>query len=77
MRATLADKPIENACSVYKTNHPALLLQPFLLVFRTAQIVTAHPSKRRERVPSGYSGFPAYSRMRIHTVTSVVGNDLP
>src|SRR5690242_10290091 len=39
------------------------LPQPFLLVFRTVRIVTAHHRSVR-RVPDGYSGFPAYSRMQ-------------
>ena len=34
--------------------------EPFLLIFRTRRIVTAH----RERVPTRSSGFPAYSRLR-------------
>ena len=32
----------EAAFSVYETNNPASLHQPFLLIARTAQIVTAH-----------------------------------
>jgi hypothetical protein len=39
-----------------------LLNQPFLLVFRTFRIVTDH-DRSLGRVPDGYSGFPAYSRM--------------
>ena len=58
--ANAADR--EASFSVYKTNNPAFLPQPFLLVFRTARIVTVHPY-RVELVPDGYSGFPAYSRM--------------
>ena len=62
--AGLADETDREATfSVYKTNNPALLPQPFLLVFRTARIVTAH-HRSVGRVPDGYSGFPAYSRMQ-------------
>ena len=32
----------EASFSVYKTNNPASLDQPFLLIFRTDRIVTAH-----------------------------------
>ncbi len=32
----------EATFSVYKTNNPALLSQPFLLVFRTVRIFTTH-----------------------------------
>ena len=46
----------EASFSVYKANHPASTDQPFLLVFRTAQIVTAR-STRLRRVPDGYTGF--------------------
>jgi hypothetical protein len=55
----------ETSFSVHETDHPATELdQSFLLIARTAQIVTArtHYNKVR-RVPDGYSGFPAYSRM--------------
>ena len=50
---------------IYKTNDPAeKLVQPFLLIARTVQIITARThTKRLRRVPDGYSGFPAYSRM--------------
>jgi len=41
--AALADEADREASfSVYKTNNPAFLPQPFLLVFRTVRIVTAH-----------------------------------
>ena len=52
----------EASFSVYKTNDPALLSQPFLLVFRTFRIVTDQ-DRSLGRVPDGYTGFPAYSRM--------------
>ena len=60
----------EASFSVYKTDNPASCNQPFLLIFRTVQIVTAHgnpPWSRVTlgRVPDGYSGFPAYSRMHL------------
>jgi hypothetical protein len=42
--------------SVYKTNNPASVDQPFLLIFRTVQIVTEH-RKNLCRVPDGYTGF--------------------
>ena len=62
--ATLADEADREASfSVYETNNPALLPQPFLLVFRTARIVTVH-DRSLGRVPDGCSGFPAYSRMQ-------------
>ena len=62
--ATLANETDREATfSVYKTNNPAFLPQPFLLVFRTVRIVTAHHRSVRQ-VPDGYSGFPAYSRMQ-------------
>ena len=59
----------EAAFSVYKTNYPVGCEQPFLLVFRTDRIVTAHTS-RVGRVPVGYSGFPAYSRIQPVTLLS-------
>ena len=52
----------EAPLSVYKTNDPASRDQSFLLIARTDRIFTAH-TQRVERVPDGYSGFPAYSRM--------------
>ena len=57
----------EASLSVYKTNHPASPDQPFLLIFRTVRIVTAH-EHILGRVPDGYSGFPAYSRMLTVTL---------
>jgi hypothetical protein len=55
--ATLADEADREASfSVYKTNNPAKLDQPFLLVFRTVRLVTAR-TQRLERVPDGYTGF--------------------
>jgi hypothetical protein len=55
--ALLADEADREASfSVYKTDDPAKPNQPFLLVFRTIQIVTAHESTL-ERVPDGYTGF--------------------
>jgi hypothetical protein len=61
--ASLADEPDREASfPVYKANHPASPDQPFLLVFRTVWIVTAH-NRSLGRVPDRYSGFPAYSRM--------------
>ena len=42
--------------SVYKTNNPASPDQPFLLVFRTDRIVTAH-DRSLGRVPDRYTGF--------------------
>ena len=46
-----------------QTTSPARADQPFLLIFRTVQIVTAR-DLNRGRVPDGYSVFPAYSRMQ-------------
>ena len=61
--ATLAHETNREASfSVYKTNNPAESNQPFLLIFRTAQIVTVH-NRSLGRVPDGYTGFPAYSRI--------------
>src|SRR4051794_25712288 len=45
----------EASFSVYKTDNPAKLDQPFLLVFRTGRIVTAHRTSLW-RVPAGYTG---------------------
>ena len=52
----------EASLSVYETDNPASGDQPFLLIARTVQIVTAH-TIMVWRVPDRYSGFPAYSRM--------------
>jgi hypothetical protein len=46
----------EASFSVYKANHPASSDQPFLLVVRAVQIVTAHRASLR-RVLDGYTGF--------------------
>ena len=53
----------EASLSVYKTNNPAELNQPFLLVFCTRHVVTV-PSDWDGTRSAGYSGFPAYSQMR-------------
>ena len=75
--AGLADKADREASfSVYKTNNPAFLPQPFLLVFRTVRIVTVHILSMR-RVPDGYSGFPAYSRMRSASLPMQWATNLP
>jgi hypothetical protein len=66
----------EASFSVYKTNNPALLPQPFLLVFRTAWIVTAH-TQSMKLVPDGYSGFPAYSRMQSAALPLQWATNLP
>jgi hypothetical protein len=59
----------EASLSVYKTNNPVRLNQPFLLIFRTVRIVTAHDHYcSLGRVPDGYTGFPAYSRMLTVTL---------
>jgi hypothetical protein len=52
----------EASFSVYKPQNPAELDQSFLLIVRTVRIVTAH-DRSLGRVPDGYTGFPAYSRM--------------
>jgi hypothetical protein len=57
----------ETAFPTYESDHPADPDQPFLLVFRTYRIVTAH-TYSLGRVPVGYSGFPAYSRMLTVTL---------
>jgi len=59
----------EASLSVYEADYPASPDQPFLLIFRTVQIVTArdHYLSLR-RVPDGSSGFPAYSRMLTVTL---------
>jgi hypothetical protein len=66
--AYLADEPDREASfSVYKPDDPATELdQPFLLIVRTVRIVTAENShqQRIRRVPDGYSGFPAFGRLR-------------
>jgi len=66
----------EASFSVYKTNNPASADQPFLLIFRTVQIVTEHRANLC-RVPDGYTGFPAYSQMLNPLVTKWEGNVLP
>jgi hypothetical protein len=48
----------EASFSIYKTDNPAKRDQPFLLVFRTDRIVTAH-RRKLARVPDGYTGFPS------------------
>jgi hypothetical protein len=66
----------EASFSVYKTNNPAESNQPFLLVFCTDRIVTAH-RLTLGRVPDGYSGFPAYSRMLTVTLLLRRATNLP
>jgi hypothetical protein len=54
----------EASFSVYKPDDPATeLIQSFLLIVRTDRIVTAH-DRSLGRVPDGYTGFPAFGRMR-------------
>src|SRR5271165_1261587 len=53
----------EAALSVYETNNPTELNQPFLLVFCTHGIVTV-PATWDGTRSLGYSVFPAYSQMR-------------
>lgn len=48
----------EASFPVYKTNNPAKLDQPFLLIVRTQHVVT-----NLSGGSEGYTGFPAYSRM--------------
>jgi hypothetical protein len=57
----------EATLPIYKAYYPASPDQPFLLIFRTHRIVTAH-TYMVGRVPVGYSGFPAYSRMQTATL---------
>lgn len=65
----LGETDREAPLSVYKTNYPANPDQPFLLIFRTARIVTARDHYHSlGRVPDGYTGFPAYSRMLTVTL---------
>jgi hypothetical protein len=47
---------------IYEADDPVCADRSFLLVFRTVRIITAHVL-RLERVPAGYSGFPAYSQI--------------
>ncbi len=54
----------EASFSVYKTNNPAELDQPFLLVVRTRHVVTSVNAPSDGTGSAGYSGFPAYSQMR-------------
>ena len=63
--AGLADEADREASfSVYETDHPSTKLdQPFLLIVRTVRIVTVH-DRSLGRVPDGYTGIPAYGRMR-------------
>ena len=75
--AVLADEPDREASfSVYKANDPACTDQPFLLIFRTVQIVTAHHLSVG-RVPDGYTGFPAYSRMQPTLLPAWWATNLP
>jgi hypothetical protein len=53
----------EASLSVYETDNPASGDQSFLLIACTVRIFTAHTTEIVGRVPDGYSGFPAYSRM--------------
>jgi len=70
--AALADETDREASfSVYKPGDPANPDQPFLLVFRTSRIVTADHDDMVRRVPDGYTGFPAYSRMLAATLLSL------
>src|SRR5204863_7644221 len=57
----------EASFPVYEPLDPAQPDQPFLLVFCTDRIVTVH-DRSLGRVPDGYSGFPAYSRMHSATL---------
>jgi hypothetical protein len=52
------------------------LPQPFLLIFRTVRIVTAH-SNKLGRVPDGYTGFPAYSRIQTALLPVRRATNLP
>ncbi len=52
----------EATLSVYKTNHPASLNQPFLLISCTRHIVTV-PATWDGTRSAGYSGVPAYGQM--------------
>ncbi len=60
----------EASFPVYKTNNPAKLNQPFLLIVRTQHVVT-HLSAGSV----GYSGFPAYGRIACSTIAGGRGND--
>ena len=53
----------EATLSVYKTNNPASLKQPFLLISCTHRIVTVPPTWDGTRSVR-YSGVPAYGQMR-------------
>ncbi len=68
--AAPVDGAAKAAFSIYETHDPSDGLEPFLLVFRTPRIVTPLHS-RTVTIGSdikasswGYSGFPAYSRLR-------------
>ena len=50
--------------------------EPFLLIVRTRRIFTVHILSMR-RVPDGYSGFPAYSRMQSATLLLQWATNLP
>src|SRR5947209_10145716 len=66
----MVDGTAEAALAIHETHDPFIGHEPFLLVFRTARIVTeGHHNILRagcdsQRVVNGYSGFPAYSRLR-------------
>ncbi len=58
----------ETSFPVDEADGPLLDAWPFLLIVRTGRVVTAHSHIIPEgcdsgRVPSGYTGFPAYSRL--------------
>jgi hypothetical protein len=75
--STLVDEPDREATfSVCKTNNPTQPDQSFLLIFRTVQIVTARDRSLR-RVPNGYTGFPAYSRMQSTLLPARWATNLP
>jgi hypothetical protein len=59
----------EATFSINESDDPIRADRPFLLVFRTARIVTAHAVKARAST-GGYSGFPAYSRIQPVTLLS-------
>ena len=55
----------EASFSVYKTNNPAELDQPFLLIVRTRHVVTmVNVLSDGTMSSAGYSEFPAYGQMR-------------
>ena len=74
------DRDRKASLAVDEADGPLLSTWPFLLIVRTERIFTAHDHTLRtgcdnERVPNGYSGFPAYGR--LHCPESLLAGATP